>query len=129
MPRPLAEIQKQKQILAEKPQKLQEALDYLHENFTNPETNVESTAKYIGTSTTYLRKIFTCGIDITPIKYLNALRMNYAADLLKTGYYTIEEIADLSGFNDPKYFSTLYKNRKGVPPSEKLRKALSTKKN
>lgn len=67
-------------------------------------------------------------MNVSPLKYLNDLKINYAIGLLKTGYYTIEEIADLSGFNDPKYFSTLYKKRFGVPPSEKLRKALSSKK-
>lgn len=122
------EIQTQKQILAKKPKKLQDALDYLHENFTNSETSIESTAQHIGTSATYLRKIFTAGMNISPLKYLNDLRMNYAVGLLKTGYYSIEDISDLSGFNDPKYFSTLYKNRFNIPPSEKLRKALSSKK-
>ena len=115
--------------MAKKPKKLQDALDYLHENFTNAETSIESTAKHINTSTTYLRKIFTTGMNISPLKYLNDLRMNYAVGLLKTGYYSIEEIADLSGFNDPKYFSSLYKKKIGVPPSKKLRKALSLQKN
>ena len=122
------EIQTNKVLLAKKPKKLQEAIDYLHENFTKPETSIESTAQHIGTSATYLRKIFTNGMNVSPLKYLNDLKINYAIGLLKTGYYTIEEIADLSGFNDPKYFSTLYKKRFGVPPSEKLRKALSSKK-
>ena len=119
------EIQTQKRVLASKTKKLQTALDYLQESFSNPETNIESVAKHIGTSTTNIQKIFTTGINITPIKYLNNLRMNYAIGLLKTGYYSIEEIAELSGFNDPKYFSTLYKKKHGVPPSEKLKKALS----
>ena len=49
--------------------------------------------------------------------------MNYAVGLLKTGYYSIEEIADLSGFNDPKYFSSLYKKKIGYLPSERLKLA------
>lgn len=123
------EIQSQKQILTQKPKKLQETIEYLHENFSNPETSIEATAKHINTSTAYLRKIFSSNLNISPLKYLNELRMNYAVELLKTGYYSIEEIAELSGFNDPKYFSTLYKNRFGILPSEKLSKALSSKKN
>ena len=119
-------VQTQKQSLLTTPPKLEEALSYLHEQFTSPETTVESTARHIKTSTVYLRKIFHLTLGTTPLKYLNGLRMNYAVGLLKTGYYTIEEIAELSGFNDPKYFSTLYKKTMGVPPSEKLRKALSS---
>ena len=47
-------------------------------------------------------------------------------ELLKTGYYSIEEIANLSGFYDPKYFSSLYKQKFGVLPSAKRKKAFST---
>jgi AraC-like DNA-binding protein len=108
------------------PPKLQSALAYFHENFTTPETNVESCAKHINTSTVYLRKIFNSNLNTSPLKYLNNLRMNYAIELLKTGYYSIEEIANLSGFYDPKYFSTLYKQKMGVLPSTKRKKAFSS---
>lgn len=107
------------------PPKLQSALAYFHENFTIPETNVESCAKHINTSTVYLRKIFNSSLKISPLKYLNNLRMNYAIELLKTGYYSIEEIANSSGFYDPKYFSSLYKQKMGVLPSSKRKKAFS----
>ncbi len=108
------------------PPKLQSALSYFHENFTTPETNVEACAKHINTSTVYLRKIFNSSLNITPLKYLNDLRMNHAIELLKTGYYSIEEIANLSGFYDPKYFSSLYKQKVGVLPSTKRKKAFSS---
>lgn len=122
------EVQTQKKILTKKPKKLQEALEYLHENFSNPEISIESTAKHIGASTAYLRRIFSLNLNTSPIKYLNELRMNYAVGLLKTGYYNVEEIAELSGFYDPKYFSTLYKKKMGILPNQKLKKALLTKK-
>ena len=108
------------------PPKLQSALTFLHKNFTDPETNVASCAKYINTSTVYLRKIFNSSLNISPLKYLNNLRMNYAIDLIKTGYYSIEEVANLSGFYDPKYFSSLYKKKLGILPSIKRKKAFST---
>ena len=113
-------VQSHKQLLLTTPPKLQQALDFLHEQFTSPETTVETTARHIKTSTVYLRKIFRLALNTTPLKYLNDLRMRYAVGLLKTGYYRVEEIAELSGFNDPKYFSALYKKRTGFLPSEKL---------
>ena len=42
------------------------------------------------------------------MKYINALRINEATHLLETGK-TIEEIAVEVGFNDPKYFSKVFK--------------------
>lgn len=122
------EIQAYNQSLYLAPPKLQSALDYFHEHFADPEINVASCAKHINTSTVYLRKIFHSALHTTPLKYLNNLRMDYAIGLLKTGYYSIEEIASSSGFYDPKYFSSLYKQRTGVLPSSKLKKAFSSQK-
>lgn len=119
-------VQSYHRSLSLAPPKLQSALKYLHENFTNPETNVATCAEHIKTSTVYLRKIFRSTLDTSPLKYLNTLRMDYAAELLKTGYYNIEEIAEQSGFSDPKYFSSLYKQKTGVLPSVKRKKAFSS---
>lgn len=121
-------IQSHEQSLLLTPPKLQLALAYLHENFANPELNVSSCAEHIKASTVYLRKIFHSHLNISPLKYLNNLRMDYAIELLKTGYYSIEEIATLSGFYDPKYFSALYKQRTGFLPSAKRKKAFSSHK-
>jgi AraC-like DNA-binding protein len=35
----------------------------------------------------------------------------------ENGFYTVEEVSNLSGFSDPKYFSTIYKKRFGHSPS------------
>lgn len=117
------EIQEYKKDLSEKPAKFQEILTYIQENFTNTETNVETIAKHANFSTVYLRKLFKTALNETPLHYLNSLRMDYAIGLLKTGYYSIEDIAFQSGFNDPKYFSALYKKKTGFLPSEKLKRA------
>ena len=117
------EVQEYKKSLSSNPKKLQEVLEYIHANFTNVETNVETIAVHSNFSTVYLRKLFKANLDETPSHYLNRLRMDYAMGLLKTGYYTIEEVAFQSGFNDPAYFTQLYKKKTGFLPSEKLKKA------
>ena len=117
------EIQNYKKNLLSKPEKFQEVLAYIHENFTNSETTVETIAKHANFSTVYLRKLFKSALNETPLNYLNRLRMDYAIGLLKTGYYSIEDISFQSGFNDPKYFSALYKKKTGFLPSEKLKRA------
>ncbi|MBR1867887.1 MAG: helix-turn-helix transcriptional regulator [Clostridia bacterium] len=120
-------VQDEKKKLATKPRKFSEALSYMRDNFTSPETTVETTAKYIGTSTVYLRKIFREEMGVTPLKLLNDMRMDYAEKLLKSGYYKIEELSFLAGFNDPKYFSLLYKKKTGYPPSKRLKKAYASR--
>ena len=112
------EIQTENQRSASKPKKLQLALDYIHENFNNPQTTVETIARHIGTSSVYLRRIFKSGVSKNPLQYLCDIRIEHAISLLKTGYYTIQDVAWLSGFNDAKYFSFVYKKRTGRSPSE-----------
>lgn len=91
-------------------------LDYIHSNFTNPQLTVESCAERLNVSTVYLRRLFKENLDTTPLRYLNDLRLRHATSLLESGYYTVGETAEMSGFCDPKYFSTLYKARVGRSP-------------
>ena len=46
------------------------------------------------------------------------MRIKKAKDLLQTGYFTIKETALKSGFDNVKYFSTLFKKEVGCSPSE-----------
>lgn len=111
------EIQEEQKASKTKPKKLQLALDYLHENFNSPQTTIESVAAHIGASTVYLRRLFKTAFNKKPLEYLNDMRIDHAISLLKTGYYSIQDVATLSGFNDAKYFSSIYKKRTGRPPS------------
>lgn len=94
-------------------------LGFIHSNFQDPSLTVDSMARRMGISTTYLRQLFSENLGTTPLKYLHSLRLDYADQLLESEYYTVEDAARLSGYNDPKYFSTAYKRKRGNPPSEK----------
>ena len=120
----LKEMEVQKQNNSSLQPIFQNALDYMQKNFNDPEITIESIAKYIKVSTVYLRKLFKLNMNISPIKYLNTLKLERANELLKAGYYSIEQISSMSGFNDSKYFSTLYKKNNGISPSKNLKRAL-----
>ncbi len=112
------EIQEEQKAQRTNPKKLQLALEYLHENFNSPQTTIEAVASHIGTSSVYLRRLFQSAFGKSPLRYLNDMRVDHAVSLLKTGYYSIQEVATLSGFNDAKYFSTVYKRKIGNSPSK-----------
>ncbi len=52
------------------------------------------------------------------IKYRNMLRITKAAELLKSGEYTVVEAAMIVGFDDPNYFSRIFKAQIGVGPKQ-----------
>jgi len=68
-------------------------------------------------SDTYFRKLFVENFAVTPLKYINNLRLNYAIELLSSGYYSISEISDKCGFDSIYYFRAFIKKETGNAPS------------
>ncbi len=97
--------------------KIKKSVEYLHKNFTDPALTIDTLCTISNVSDTYFRKLFFKLYQTTPVKYINTLRINYAVELLETGYYSIEQIAGKCGFEDPKYFCTVFKKYKRNPPS------------
>ena len=59
----------------------------------------------------YLTKLIKNEIGMTPHQYLTNLRLQTAADLLCSVNSSISEVAHLCGFNNPLYFSRLFKKK------------------
>lgn len=99
-----------------------EAVEYIHDHFTEEGLSVDYLAKMCGMSDTYFRKLFVKNFSVTPINYIKNLKINYAKELLLSGYYTIGEVSDKCGFNTINYFSSFMKKETGKTPSEICRK-------
>lgn len=115
----LAQLDKQCSSIYHSPAfwSIKHALDYMHEHFTDPEMSVSSLCRIANLSDTQFRRNFYEVYQTTPIKYLQNLRINHAADLLSNSTLSIEEISTISGFSDSKYFCFVFKKIKSCPPS------------
>lgn len=100
--------------------KIQNSVDYILANYKNHDLQINEVAKKSFMSEVYFRRIFKEEYGISPQKYIINLRIQYAAGLISSGYYSLREIAYMSGYNDYKYFSVEFKKAKGVSPSEYL---------
>ncbi len=98
--------------------KMTRVIEYLHDNFTDNMLSVAYLANLFGTSETYFRKVFKNVYKITPLKYINNLRCEYALELLRSGYFSVSQVAEKSGFSDAKYLSRIIKNKTSKTPSE-----------
>lgn len=96
---------------------ISKSVDYIHSNFKNSRLTLEEVANISHISQVYFRKRFNNLFGISPNKYITNMRIQYATSLIKSNYYSIKEIAYMSGFNDVKYFSAVYKKTVGFPPS------------
>ena len=89
---------------------------YFQENYMK-KISVEEIARSSYLSTTYITKIYKEITGDTPINYLINLRMEKAREILKEGHFSIQDAAKKVGYDDPYYFSKLFKKRFGVSPS------------
>lgn len=99
-------------------QKIKLSVNYLHQHFTETDLSVVRLCDIANLSDTQFRKLFFEVYHTTPLNYINALRIDYAAELLTGSFFSVEEIAAKSGFSDPKHFSTVFKKYKQHSPSE-----------
>ena len=66
----------------------------------------------------YLRKLFSQYLNLSPVDYLNQIRLNKAIELLRNTEMSIKEVCFACGFQSPQYFSRLFKQQMGITPRE-----------
>lgn len=81
------------------------------------ELNVESLCEAMHMSRSSLYNKIKALTQDSPSDFIRKVRLNEACQLLKSQRYTIAEVADLVGFNDPKYFTDIFKKYYGMTPS------------
>ncbi len=94
------------------------AIDYIHLKYTDGAISVESLAKMCDITPEYFRRIFKSFYGISPIGYINNLKMTKAKELLESQMYSVTDAAQLSGFTETSYFSREFKKITGVCPLE-----------
>ena len=90
----------------------------VEENLENQDFNVDSLCNLLNMSRTSFYNKIKALTNQAPADYIRAIRLNKAAELLKTGKYSIIEVADMTGYNDAKYFREVFKKHFKVSPSK-----------
>ncbi len=95
------------------------AVELLRKSVFDPELRISALPSLCGMSDTYFRSLFVQCFGVTPKKYVLGRRLAHAKSLLDNGEYdSIAQAAQLSGFDDPLYFSKVFKKRYGYPPTQ-----------
>ena len=81
--------------------------------------NNHTLSEHFGYVPAHLRELFRKQYDISPMEYLQVVRLEKSKQLLETQLeLSLKEIADAVGFNDSLYFSKVFRKHEGVSPSE-----------
>ena len=92
------------------------------EKFTSPELSLSTVADELSYNSKYLSHIFKEKMGIGYNEFLRDTRLKFALSLLDRGLDSIKNVALLSGFTDPLYFSTVFKKQFGVSPLSYIKK-------
>lgn len=93
-------------------------IELSEENFKDTDFSIGVIADELGYNVKYLSHIFKEKTGATYSEYLRDLRIKYAVSLFDHGLDSVKNVAVLSGFSDPLYFSTVFKKCIGVTPKE-----------
>lgn len=97
--------------------RLHKSVRYLNENFSES-IKIPELAKMENMCMTTFNLHFKKYVGVTPTKYIIKLRMQLAVDLLLNSDLTIQEIASRCGYNDYNFFTKIFKNELGMPPTK-----------
>ena len=86
--------------------------NHLYSNLT-----IEELAKLSNLSLSSFKRSFKKEYDDSPKNYLVTKKIDKAKELLRLSKMPISEIAYEVGFNDPLYFSRIFKKKIGVTPT------------
>ena len=97
---------------------LRKVLEYIDENYSNEDLSLNHVAEQVKVSANYLSAIFSQSMQKTFIEYVTGKRIEKAKKLLRTTDRSSGEIAAEVGYQDPHYFSFVFKKTQGVSPRE-----------
>jgi DNA-binding response OmpR family regulator/two-component sensor histidine kinase len=100
---------------------LKEVIKIVEAKMEDPDFNIDSVAETMAFSRTNFYKKFKSLTTLTPMEFVRDRRLQRAKQYLDAGGHNISEVAYLTGFSNPKYFSTCFKEKYHVSPSDYIK--------
>ncbi len=105
---------------SEKYRLIEPAIKAIHEKYRESKLSVEFLSELCGITSQYFHRVFYEYAGTTPHKYIEALRMKYARELLESGKLTVFEAAELCGFDNAANFARSFKRYYKLTPTEAM---------
>ena len=94
---------------------LTRSLSFIHTCY-NKKIKIPELAKMEGLSNSRYITVFKKYMRMPPSDYIIGLRINVACDLLKSHDMSVKEVAACVGYDNPHFFSKLFKKKTGMTP-------------
>jgi len=93
-------------------------LEKIAQKPVNDSPSIQNTLEELGYSYAHLCRLFRQAYGLAPLGYVNAIRIERAKLLLRDTELTISQVACRVGFDNPAYFSRLFKKQTTMSPRE-----------
>lgn len=110
-------IEKHKMCDEIAPDKIASSLEFLKCHYRE-NISLSDIAGAVHMTEGYLGRLFREYTGLSPMAYLNKLRLEKAAELLASTDMNVTETSEKCGFGDPNYFARLFKKSFGKTPSQ-----------
>ena len=107
----------QKKATGDVQEQIERAAAYFNENY-NTKISIDDYAESLHISTNWFIHNFKQYTGMSPAQYILSLRMVNAQSLLERTTYNIKEISEIVGYENPLYFSRVFKKEIGKSPAQ-----------
>ena len=108
----------QPQITPFDEQFMQQVMEVMEKEMDNSDLTIEEFAQKLNMGRTVFYQKLKSIIGLSPVDFIREIRIKRAVQLIDSGEYNFSQVAYMTGFNDPKYFSKCFKKQVGMTPSE-----------
>lgn len=115
----------QKKTTGNVQEQIERAAAYFNENY-NTKISIDDYAESLHISTNWFIHNFKQYAGMSPAQYILSLRMVNAQSLLERTTYNIKEISEIVGYENPLYFSRVFKKEIGKSPAQYRKEMIST---
>ena len=122
--KPLSEAENTRQQAIDHRQRelLAKFITLIEGNLSNPHFSVDNLCLELGMNRTKLYQFVKATTGLTLANYIRKIRLDKAAEWLRTTDMLISEVCYKVGIDSPSYFTRAFKEQFGVSPSEYIRK-------
>ena len=115
----------QKKATCNVQEQIERAAAYFNENY-NTKISIDDYAESLHISTNWFIHNFKQYAGMSPAQYILSLRMVNAQSLLERTTYNIKEISEIVGYENPLYFSRVFKKEIGKSPAQYRKEMIPT---
>ncbi len=97
---------------------MEKLMGLMEKNLDNGDLLVDDLVRELAVSRSVFFKKLKTLTGLPPVEFIKEVRIRRAIQLIETGEYNVTQVAYMTGFNDPRYFSKCFKQKVGMTPTE-----------